>query len=257
MTKWKTAISKTASDSIRMRGYDISDIMEKLSYAEAVYLLLKGDLPDKAEAEIMNAILVSSIDHGPTPPSVLASRTVVSGGNPINAAMAAGLLVIGDAHGGAVEESARIMQEWGEKIDDEMSNIDSVTNELIVSLTQSKTRMPGFGHLLHKTDPRTIKLFEIADRNGRSGKHVALCRTLEEKLSKKIGKKLPINIDGSIAAVMSDLGFDWRLGKGLFAISRLPGLLAHSYEELMRERPLRVLGPPEYDYDGPDDREIE
>ena len=113
-----------------------------------------------------------------------------------------------------------------------------------------------FGHYLHKTDPRTVKLFEIAERLGYSGKHIELCKAIEEALEARIGKKLPINISGAIAAVISDMGFDWRLGKGFFTISRVPGLLAHAYEEMIRERPMRKLGPMPFEYDGPEEREI-
>jgi len=255
-TEWKTAITDIGPGRIRVRGYNITDIMENLSYAETVYLILKGELPGKAEAELMNAILVSSIDHGASPPSVLGTRTVVSGGNSLNAAIAGGVLVIGDSHGGAIEQSARIMQDWAGKLDDANSNAANVAGQLVDWLKETKKRMPGFGHRLHKTDPRTRKLFDIAERHGYSGKHIALCKAIEESLEKKLGKQLPINVDGAIAAVISDMGFDWRLGKGFFIISRIPGLLAHAYEEITRERPMRKLGPPPYEYDGPDDREI-
>lgn len=250
--RWKTAIADVTSGKIRIRGYSITDMMERLSYAEAVFLLLKGELPTKAETELMNAILVSSVDHGPTPPSVLATRTVISGGNPINAAIAAGVLAIGDTHGGAIEESARILQEWAVKGD----NQDAIARDLIDWLEKTKTRLPGFGHYLHKEDPRTIKLFEIAARNGFEGKHLTLCRALEKAFENKLGRRLPININGATAAVISDMGFDWRLGKGFFIISRVPGLLAHAYEELMREKPMRKLGPVAFEYDGPDERKL-
>jgi citryl-CoA lyase len=250
--KWKTAITDIGPGKIRVRGYAITDLMEKLSYAEAVYLILKGVLPNKAEAALMNAILVSSIDHGASPPSVLATRTVVSGGNPINAAIAGGVLTIGDTHGGAIEECAKILQELATKGD----NITHIASELVDWLKENKMRMPGFGHRLHDIDPRTIKLFEIAERHGYKGKHIELCKAIEKALAEKQGKRLPINVDGAIAAVISDMGFDWRLGKGFFIISRVPGLLAHAYEELTRERPMRKLGPPDYEYDGPGVREI-
>src|SRR5512146_783257 len=109
---WKTAITDIGPGKIRVRGYAIADIMEKLTYAEAVYLILKGQLPTPAEAALMNAILVSSIDHGASPPSVLGTRTVVSGGNSLNAAIAGGVLVIGDTHGGAIEQAAKHFQDW-------------------------------------------------------------------------------------------------------------------------------------------------
>lgn len=249
---WKTSITNIGPGKIRVRGYDIADIMENLSYAQVVYLILKGELPTQAEAELMNAILVSSIDHGPTPPSVLGTRTVASGGNSLNAAIAGGVLVIGDTHGGAIENSARIMQDWATK-DGEPSVL---AEQLVDWLKESKRRMPGFGHRLHKVDPRTGKLFEIAARHGYSGRHIELCKAIEKALAEKTGRQLPINVDGAIAAVISDMGFDWRLGKAFFIISRTPGLVAHAYEEMTRERPMRKLGPLPFDYDGPEDREI-
>jgi len=251
---WKTSITDIGPGKIRVKGYNITDIMEKLTYAETVYLILKGELPSKAEAELMNAILVASVDHGASPPSVLGTRTVLSGGNSLNAAIAGGVLVIGDTHGGAIEQSAKIMQEW--IVQNDGKSADEVAALLMAWLKETKKRMPGFGHRLHKIDPRTAKLFEIAARHGYSGKHIELCKALEKALEQKLGKALPINVDGAIAAVISDMGFDWRLGKGFFIISRVPGLLAHAYEEMTRERPMRKLGPPPFEYDGPDEREI-
>jgi len=250
--KWKTGITDIGPGKINVRGYRITDIMEKLSYAEAVYLILKGELPSKAEAALMNAILVASIDHGASPPSVLGSRTVMSGGNSLNAAIAGGVLVIGDTHGGAIEQSAKIMQEWASKGGD----ASKTATDLVDWLKEKKIRMPGFGHRIHKVDPRTAKLFEIAGRHGYSGKHIELCKAIEKTMEEKLGKQLPINVDGAIAAVISDMGFDWRLGKGFFIISRVPGLLAHTYEEMTREKPMRKLGPMPFEYDGPEEREI-
>jgi citryl-CoA lyase len=217
--EWKTAITDIGPGKIRVRGYDITRIMDRLSFAETVFLILKGELPTKAEAEMMRAVLVSSIDHGCSPPSVLGTRNVISGGNPLNAAVAGGVLVIGDSHGGAIEQSAKIMQEWAAGEGDP----NSIAGKLVDWLGEKKIRMPGFGHRLHKTDPRTIKLFEIAEKNNFSGRHIELCREIEKALEKKLGKQLPINVDGAIAAVISDMGFDWRLGKGFFIISRVPG----------------------------------
>jgi len=256
-SSWKTALTEIAPNEIRVRGYDIAEIMGKLTYAEAVFLILRGELPSKAEAELMNAVLVSSIDHGASPPSVLGTRAVVSGGNSLNAAIAGGVLVIGDWHGGAIEQAAKIMQEWGDKVSDDHANAADVAGQVVDWLKTNKKRMPGFGHRIHTADPRTPRLFEIAEKHGYGGKHMALCRAIETALAEKLGKKLPINVDGAIAAVISDMGFDWRLGKGFFIISRVPGLLAHAYEEICREKPVRKLGPLPYEYDGPPPRKLD
>lgn len=252
MENWKTAITDIGPGKIRVKGYDIADIMDKLTYAEVVYLILKGELPSEPEAALMNAILVSSVDHGASPPSALGARTVMSGGNSLNAAVAGGILVIGDTHGGAIENSAHIMQEWALK----EGTPTELAGQLVDWLKESKKRMPGFGHRLHKVDPRTGKLFEIAEQHGFSGRHIELCQAIEKTLAEKTGRQLPINVDGAIAAVISDMGFDWRLGKAFFIISRVPGLVAHAYEEMTRERPMRKLGPLPFEYDGPPEREI-
>jgi len=249
----KTAITKIEPGSIRIKGYNIVELMEKKSFAEVVFLLLKGELPSPTEAKMMEAILVSSVDHGVTPPSSLATRVVASGGNPLNAAIAGGILTIGDSHGGAMEKCAKILQEWAAKGD----NIEKIADELLDHIKSTKLRMPGFGHRLHKTDPRTVKMFEIADKNNFTGKHIQLAKALENRLVTGSGKKLPINVDGAIGAVMSDMGFDYRIGKGFFIISRCAGLIAHAYEELTRYKPMRKLGLTNYEYDGPGEREVE
>ncbi len=251
-SKWKTSLSDIGPAKIRVRGYDITEMMEKLGFAQAVFLLLRGELPTDKEGRMMEAILVSSIDHGVSPPSVLGARNVIAGGNSLNAAVAGGVLVIGDTHGGAIERSARILQEWAVKD----GNVATLAAQLVAHLRETKRRMPGFGHRLHQTDPRTVKMFELAKRYEFSGRHIDLCRAIEAELEKASGRKLPINVDGAIAAVISDMGFDWRLGKGFFIISRVPGLIAHAYEEMTTEKPMRKLGIDNAEYDGPEERKI-
>ncbi len=248
----KTNITSIAPGEIRVKGYDITELMGRKSFAEVAYLILKGQLPTEAEGRMMDAILTSSVDHGVTPPSSLAARTVMSGGNPLNAAVAGGILTIGETHGGAIEQCARILQEWAVKKGDPTK----LAEELLADLKSKKIRMPGFGHRLHKTDPRTVRLFEMAEGLNFSGKHQILAKAIEKSFVEN-GKALPINVDGAIGAVISDMGFDWRLGKGFFIISRTVGLIAQANEERTRERPMRRLGVSDYVYDGPAPQRLE
>lgn len=248
----KTGITSIAPGEIRVRGYNIAELMGRKSFAEVTYLVLKGQMPTEAEGRMMDAILTSSVDHGVTPPSSLAARTVMSGGNPLNAAVAGGILTIGDTHGGAIEQCARILQEWAQKSGDP----SELASQLLEDLKAENQRMPGFGHRLHKTDPRTVRLFAMAGELKFSGKHQTLARAIESVFELQ-GKSLPINVDGAIAAVISDMGFDWRLGKGFFIISRTVGLIAQAYEEKTREKPMRKLGISDYIYDGPPSRQLE
>ncbi len=249
---WQTAITDIGPGKINVRGYDIVEMMEKLTFAQTVYLILRGELPNEKEARMMEAILVSSVDHGASPPSVLGTRNVISGGNSLNSAVAGGVLVIGDSHGGAIEQSARIMQELVSR----GGAPSDLATGIVAEMKKAKTRLPGFGHRLHETDPRTIKLFEIADSLQFSGKHTELAKAIELELEKTTGRKLPINVDGAIAAVISDMGFDWRLGKGFFIISRVPGLIAHAYEEMTTQKRMRKLGNADFEYSGPLKRNI-
>lgn len=248
--KRKTAISQIEPGKIRIRGYDIAELMGHKSFAEVTYLILRGELPSSAEARMMDAILASSIDHGVTPPSSLAARTVISGGNPLNAAVAGGILTIGDIHGGAIEQCARILQEWASRT----GNPEELAGQLLDHLSERGMRMPGYGHRLHRTDPRTVRLFQMSEELDFLGRHQELARAIEKEFDRR-SKSLPINVDGAIGAIISDMGFDWRLGKGFFVISRSVGLVAHAYEELTRERPLRPLGFSDYEYDGPPPRD--
>jgi len=249
--KPKTNITNIGPGQIRVKGYDIAELMGRKSFADVVYLILKGELPSESEGKMMDAILTSSVDHGVSPPSSLAARTVMSGGNPLNAAVAGGILTVGDTHGGAIEQCARILQGWATQGDD----FTEIAAKLLTNMKAQKIRMPGFGHRLHKTDPRTVRLFEMADKLKFAGIHQKLAKAIEKKFADS-GKSLPINVDGAIAAVISDMGFDWRLGKGFFIISRTVGLVAQAHEERTREKPMRKIGISDYDYDGPSDRSL-
>jgi citrate synthase len=249
---WRSSISEVSTNQIYVRGYDIAELMEKVSFSDAIYLVLRGNLPDAKSSELFRAILVASIDHGVTPPSVLATRTVMSAGNSLNTAVAAGILAIGDIHGGAIEQSARILQEIARKGDDP----HLLAIDLAKDLRTNKQRMPGFGHQLHTCDPRTIKLLELARKLGLYGRHAMLAEEIEKILTCEGKKALPLNIDGAIAAVISDLGFDWQIGKAFFMLSRISGLVAHAYEEKTTQKPARKLGDFNAIYTGPPHRTI-
>lgn len=251
-TPWQTAISEVSANLIHVRGYDIVELMDQVSFSDAIYLLLKGELPDSRTSELFRAILVSSVDHGVTPPSVLAARTVMSAGNSLNTAVAAGIMAIGDVHGGAIEESARIMQDVARQD----GELPILAVNLVKTLQIKSQRMPGFGHYLHTADPRTLKLFETAKKHDLSGRHVSLALAIERAFVEIGEKPLPINIDGAIAAVISDMGFDWRLGKAFFMISRIAGLVAHAYEEKTTQKPMRKLGDTNVEYIGPAKRTL-
>jgi len=245
---WKSSITNHVDGIPHIRGYKLTDMLQKLSFGAAIWLLLKGDLPNKKEEEMLNAILIASIDHGVEAPSTTVTRITASCGVPLSTAVASGVSAIGDAHGGSIEASAKIFQEAVEK--------GKGAVEIVEKSRFKSERLPGFGHKIYDTDPRTIALLKVAQKNSFHGKHVKLALEIEMNLEKTIGKKLCLNIDGITAALISDMGFDWRLGKGFFIIGRISGFVAHAHEEMTKEKPVRRISEGEVEYIGPKPRKL-
>ncbi|WP_028950466.1 citryl-CoA lyase [Sulfurihydrogenibium subterraneum] len=251
---WRTKISFNTKEETYIRGYPLTQMIGKLSFSEGIYLLLKGELPTEKEKKMFDAIFVSVIDHGVAPPSVVALRNVISGGNSLHVGVATGVLTFGDYHGGALEDAMRFLQEYAKDEED----VEAVATRLAEKVVKEKWKISGFGHKYYKDfDPRTKKLMDLAKELGLFGIHCRLALSLEEEIYKLKGKKLVLNVDGAIAAITSDMGFDYRLGKGFFIIGRIPGLVAHAFEELTQEPPFRRLDEEEIEYQGHPPRNLE
>jgi citrate synthase len=253
---WNTAITKIEPNKISIRGYPLAELLGKVSYPQMVYLLFKGELPSENVGKMIEAILVSSVDHGTTPPSALSAVTVASTGAALNASVAAGILAISQFHGGAIEECMRILYKAMDYRNSKKCDLSEAANQIITDYRAEKKRISGFGHRLHTDDPRTKKLFQIADDLNISGDYIALARIMENVMEQTLGKKLPINVDGDIAALLCEMDFDVIFANAFFMIARVPGLVAHIYEEKTRYKPMRKIHPTDVSYDGPKEREL-
>lgn len=252
---WKTAITKIEPNHVRVRGYDIADLMGHASFGAVVHLLLKGELPDEPTARLIDAILVSSVDHGATPPSALTARTLTSTGASLSQSVAGGISAINRHHGGAIEDCARQLGAMIQRAQRENLTPDAAAAAELADMKSRNQRMSGFGHRIHTQDPRTARLFALAEQAGAAGAHIAMARAVEQTFAEK-GKPLPINVDGAIGAVLADLGFDYGVMNGLFMIARTVGLIAHATEERIREKPMRRIDPVNHAYDGPGNRSV-
>jgi citrate synthase len=239
---WNTSLSAVTQNKILIRGYRVQDLMEHCSFGDMVYLTFRGELPSSSEGRIVEMILTSSTDHAFLAPSIDATRFAASGGVPLQASIAAGIITLGDHHGGAIEQCAQLLQE---------SIPAGVSAEAIVrDFKGRKKRIPGIGHPLHTNDPRVAKLLEKSKEWKLAGRHLELA----ESIAANAG--LPMNIDGVISGIISDIGISWRYGRAFFAISRVVGLAAHAVEEVTRERPFRALDLADMSYDGPPERDL-
>src|SRR3989338_4557002 len=242
---YRTAITTHKDEKVYVRGKNLIDLSSKSSFAAAIYLNLKGELPDEKAEKMFSSMLVISIDHGVNPSSVVAARNIYSAGSPVQAAVAGGVLAFGEYHGGAIEAAMENFYGFADKS----------AAEVIDDFKSRDIRLAGFGHKLYKgDDPRTVKLIEIAKETGFEGKYVKFAQGITEEFHKR-GKDLPLNIDGIIAAILCEMGFDAKVGKGIFIIARVPGLVAHVVEEATREKPVRRLEDDEVEYDGPEPEE--
>jgi succinyl-CoA synthetase alpha subunit len=243
---WTTAITRIKPNEIRLRGYRIDELMGEITFSQAIFLAITGELPPKPVSRLLDAIFVSSIDHGVTPPSTLAARTAASTGAPFNAALAAGLLSINQHHGGAIEDSMRMIQralDFGEPV-------DAGAARLVAAYRQEKQRLPGMGHRVHTADPRTRRLLTLGAETGVAAAGVAMVIAIEKAWAEATGKPLPVNVDGAIAALLIDLHLPPELANTFFMMARLPGLVAQVYEEKTTQKPMRVIDPLHFDYDG-------
>lgn len=244
---WQTKISGEVSGETIIRGYKLTDLISKVNFTQAVFLTLKGVLPTSAEEKILNGILVASIDHGLGAPSTTAARISASVGNDLHTALGAGILSTGKLHGGAVHKAAKIMQK----------HIGSMSApDLVKHFEAAGKRIPGFGHKIYEVDPRTQALITLVKEVSFPTRYIDYALAIQEELEKVKGKKLPLNIDGIIACLISEMGFSPEVANSFFLIPRTVGLSAHIEEEILSEKPVRRLLESEINYTGPTDKNL-
>lgn len=249
MEPWPSAITETGVDAIRLRGYDVAELMARVGFADVVFLLHRGELPTLAERRLLEAMLIAFADHGPGSPSALAARVVASGNRAApEAAVAAGILAIGDVHGGAGLACLELIAAGVAAADHAGISPAAAAARAVERAIAEGTRLPGLGHRAHQADPRSVALLAMARAEGLAGAGVAFIEALHAAAAARI-KPLPINIDGASAALLFDLGFPPPAAKLLFIVGRTAGLTAQVWEELSRERPMRVRLA--VTYDGP------
>ena len=134
-------------------------------------------------------------------------------------------------------------------------SVATTARTLVAEEKAAGRRLPGFGHRVHTDDPRSCRLLALAAEADVAGPHVEMAKAIVNELAAG-GKALPLNVDGAIAAVLSDLEFDSNLANGFFILARTAGWMAHVIEEWRRERPMRRIDQGAAAYDGPAPREL-
>jgi citrate synthase len=253
---WRTALTRIEPNKILVRGYPLDEMMGRLTFGEAIYLLLMGEVPSPSIASLMEAVLVSFIDHGATPPSTLAARNTATTGASLRACVAAGLLGFGRYHGGDIESCMHFLDAGLARVR-QGATYQQAAEAIVDEALKSEEGVPGFGHRFHTRDPRAARLFQMALELEMEGEHIQMIRAVEMVIAaRSVGTPLPVNIDGAIAAVCGDIGIPPAVANALFIISRVPGIAAQAREEYERYPPMRQIDPKDHMYDGPSERRL-
>lgn len=239
---WATAVSDIEPGVIRLRGYPVEQLIRRASFVDMIWLMLRGDLPTAAQAGLLELALVAAVDHGPQAPSIAAARMAATCGVGLNSALATGVNLLGDVHGGAGQQCLALLHDLAGRSD---VPLEEAVAQALADHRSRGVHVPGFGHRFHPVDPRRDPLVDavraaVAD-GAVAGRHLAAALELERQLSRGRARPVPMNIDGATAIVYGELGFVPELSRGLFCLSRSVGILAHAWEE--RSAGGRIKGP--------------
>jgi citrate synthase len=220
---FRTSVGTSDADSITVMGKDLSqDLLGRTTFTELAFLLVQRRLPSPEETRLLDAVLVSLADHGLTPTALAARLTHTGAPESLQGAVAAGLLGAGSVFLGVVEDAVRFLDEAGDDVS------GAVSREIAAG-----RRVPGLGHPIHKVqDPRTPRIYEIAEETGLTGTYLARLREVAAAHATHTGKELPINGAGVAGAALADLGFPIPLLRGFALLARTAGLLGHLAEEM-------------------------
>ncbi|KZC97854.1 MULTISPECIES: citryl-CoA lyase [unclassified Thalassospira] len=259
---WQTGIIDMEPGKIHYGGYAIEDLIGNISFPTMIWLMTRGELPSAPQAKLLEAALVSAIDHGPQAPSIAIARMAATCGVGLNNAMASAVNVLGDVHGGAGEQAVALYHDIAARIDAGQDMTTAVSDGLDHQIAEHGKHVPGFGHRFHPVDPRAPRLLALvrdaAQEGHVSGRYGEIASAIEAELLARKGKRIPMNIDGATAVIYAELGFAPELARGLFCLSRSVGILAHAWEQTQQGGrnkgpiPRRMI----WNYTGPDRRPV-
>lgn len=254
---WHTAIIDMEPGRIHLRGQPVEQLIGNRSFVQMIWLMVMGQELDGPRASLLEAALVGAVDHGPQAPSIASARMAVTCGVGLNNAMANGINVLGDVHGGAGEQAVMLYQQIAGDGNDNDNDNDRLVAILDAWRAEHGPFIPGFGHRFHKpADPRAPRLLGLVDEaagQGVVGGHFAdIARAIEARLARERSKPVPMNIDGATAVIFAELGCPAPLARGLFCLSRSVGILAHAWEQMEQGGRNKGPTPPHYrwTYDG-------
>jgi len=227
-----TDIAWSAPDSITAFGRDLpNEILGHVSFGDMAFLEITQRIPNANESRMFNAMLVTLVEHGLTPSTIAARLTYLGAPEAMQAAVAAGLSGLGSVFVGSTEGTARMLYEAMPE-PDPAADLGALAEVIVQKFADQRTILPGIGHPFHKPiDPRTPRLIQLAAETGFDGPYVSLVQRVAATAEQKKGKSLPVNATGVLGALCCEMGFDWRVCRGIGVMARAVGLVGHILEE--------------------------
>ena len=225
----RTRIARHTADAVYIREADlVKELIGHMTFTEMIIFQLTGQRPTPTQTRVLDAVLVTLMEHGFTPSSIVARLIYDSTPEAMQSAVAAGLLGVGGTFIGTMEGAATL-------IDEILSSTLGPAQQALVIAKRMKAagqQVPGFGHPFHRPDdPRSPRLFEVAGEAGVQGDHIAALKHLSSAVDEVWGKHLTINATGAVAAVLGEIGIPQKIMRGLAVVSRSAGLVGHIHEE--------------------------
>ena len=235
MNPIKTEIGYCTTERIYVRGHDLAnDLIGKIDFIDMMMLVVLGRVSQGQERDMLNAILVSVMDHGLTPSSLAARLTYLGAPEAQQAAIAAGLLGAGSVFLGAMENTTTMLRALVADLPENPSDtqLQSAAQEWYRERRSARLPVFGLGHNIHVDgDPRIPALREVSQRCGYYGLHWRALEYLEAASATEGKRRLPMNAAGAIGAMVADMQLPATMARGLALISRCAGLIGHVLEE--------------------------
>jgi citrate synthase len=223
-----TSICGYDADSISIRGKDlVQDVMGRYSFTQAFLLQALGEAPDERRERIVDAVMVTIMEHGLVPSAVVSRLTHYGAPESYQGAVAAGLLGVGDRYAGTASECGALLARIAEA-----ENGQEEAREIVADYRQRRRPVPGFGHPIHHDlDPRVKRLLAVCEEAGCDGRYIEAMGVLEATLNEVLGKRLVTNISAAIGAALAEAGIPAQMMRGVILVARCAGLVGHLLEE--------------------------
>lgn len=247
---WRTSVSDVEAADVYIRGYGLGDLIGKLPFSAATFLLIRGRLPAPGEARMMDAILCSVLDYALKKPGTVAARYCVSANPSMTAGLATAILSVGE-YTLAPDDAGRFIAETYDQAAKNGRADDAAAAAEIDKVRAAGRRVPGFGHPNFRfTDPRAQKLKQIAKAEGVWGPYCDWYEALHRAFTTKAGKpEIVINEVGMMAAILAQMGFTPAEMTGIALLSSIPGVIAHVSEEMQSKVRIRTVPDEAVDYE--------